>query len=433
MTDISEFNRDFFSFLSNSPTSFHASLNIKNTLLENGFIELSERKRWELEPGHGYFVTRDSGSIISFTIGDSEPLTNGFRLLGGHTDSPCLQLKPSPSKNVNNNISVGVEVYGGPLLATWFDRDLSLAGRVYVKTAGDDILELLTDFSDPVLTIPSLAIHLDREANKNRSINAHKDIPPLLGRYLGDTSFDFNRTLKQQLHSQYPGVEIEEILSFDIFCYDTQKPSFTGINKEFISAGRIDNLLSCFVALKAIENVGFSNNTMLLCYNHEENGSTSISGAQSSFVEAVFDRLLLTNEDKRICFANSFHVSMDNAHATHPNATEKSDSQHQIEMNKGIVLKINANQSYASNAYSSSIFKVLCQQAGVDIQEFVMRSDMISGSTIGSMTAAKLGIQTVDVGAPTLGMHSIREITGSNDVYDLYRVAKEFLTSSIHR
>ena len=363
----------------------------------------------------------------------NEPLTKGFRLLGGHTDSPCLQLKPLPLKNIKNNISVGVEVYGGPLLATWFDRDLSLAGRTFVKSTTDEIVELLVDFKEPVLTIPSLAIHLDREANRNRSINAQKDLPPLLGTFFEADANDFTTILKKQLEVQYPEMDVDEILSFDIFCYDTQDPVFNGLKKEFISAGRIDNLLSCFVALKAIENADFSTNSMLLCYNHEENGSTSVSGAQSSFVEAVFDRILPTVENKRICFANSFHISMDNAHATHPNATDKADAQHFVEMNQGVVLKINANQSYASNAKSSSIFKMLCKHSAVNVQQFVMRSDMRSGSTIGSMTAAKLGIQTVDVGAPTLGMHSIREITGSNDAYDLYRVAKVFLNTSIHR
>lgn len=433
MIDISEFNQDFFTFLSSSPTAFHATQNIKDALIDKGFNELSEKDCWELKPGNGYFVIRDSGSIISFVIGKDEPLTEGFRLLGGHTDSPCLQLKPLPLNNRNSNISVGVEVYGGPLLATWFDRDLSLAGRVFVKSSAAEMLQLLIDFKEPVLTIPSLAIHLDREANKNRSINAQKDLPPLFGKTSEDVPYDFNKKLTELLRVQHPAIGIEEILSFDIFCYDTQCPTYTGINKEFISAGRIDNLLSCFAALKAIENTDFSKNAMLLCYNHEENGSTSVSGAQSNFVEAVFDRLLPRAEEKRVCFANSFHISMDNAHATHPNATEKTDSQHQIEMNKGVVIKINANQSYASNSFSSSVFKMLCQQANVGIQEFVMRSDLRSGSTIGSMTAAKLGIQTVDVGAPTLGMHSIREITGSNDAYDLYRVANEFLVSTLHR
>jgi len=430
MRNFIEFNKGLFDFISQSGSSFHATSLIKSRLLDAGFKELKETQSWQISKGKGYFVVRDSGSIIAFTKGIKKEFSDGFQIVGGHTDSPSLQIKPTPLIENKNNLSLGVEVYGCPLLGTWFDRDLSLAGRVYILDQNDKLQELLIDFKRPLLTIPSLAIHLDREANSNRTINAQKDIVPILSKQLNEQPVNFEKIIKEQVHTQYNEIVVEKVLSFELFCYDTQEPVYTGLNKDFISASRLDNLLSCYSGLEAMIQAGFETNMMLLCYNHEEIGSTTLSGADGAFVEAIFERLIQDSVERRICFANSFHISMDNAHASHPNYPEKSDPQHHIEMNEGVVIKNNSKQRYASNGYSSSFLKFVAEKAQVNTQEFVMRSDMACGSTIGSMTAAKLGIATVDIGAPTLGMHSIREITGAKDPFDLYSLCLEFYKTS---
>ncbi len=427
MNNFSQFNKGLFEFLSQSPTPFHATEIIRQKLSDSGFIQLQEQQIWnKLSRGCGYFVIRDSGSIIAFILGEEQKLTDGFQIVGAHTDSPALQIKPNAMVENKGTISLGVEVYGGPLLNTWFDRNLSLAGRVFVRNKDGWLQELLVDFKEPLITIPSLAIHLDRDANNNRSINSQKDLAPLFTQNIKEQVPELGTIIKEQLKKQYPEFEFDKIFSFELFCYDTQIPCYTGLNREFISASRLDNLLSCYCGLEAMLHAGFKKNGILLCYNHEEIGSTTLSGANGSFVEAVFERLIQDTNQRRTCFANSFHISMDNAHATHPNNSEKSDPQHHIAMNEGVVIKNNAKQRYASNAYSSSLLKLVADKVDVKVQEFVMRSDMACGSTIGSMTAAKLGIPTVDVGAPTLAMHSIREHTGSKDPLDLFSLCLGF-------
>lgn len=427
------FTNDLMHFISASPTAYHVVSTIKKEISEHGFAELKEKSKWILQSGCGYFVERDQGGLIAFVLGQNETVTDGFRMLGCHTDSPSLHIKPQPLSSKNGYCSLGVELYGGSLLNTWFDRDLSIAGRVTLLSNVGQLHTMLIDFAKPLLTIPSLAIHFDRDANLNKSINAQKDIIPLLSLTSGDAVIDFTTMLEEQLHKEYPKLNVDKILSYDLFCYDFQSPSLLGLKGELLSASRLDNQLSCHSGLKAITNAPKNKNSMFLCYNHEENGSTSTSGAHSSFVDAIFDRIVSTNEDKYISLANSFFISMDNAHATHPNFPEKSDPQHQVLLGKGPVIKINAKNRYASNSTTSAVYKAIAQQAGVATQEFVMRNDMACGSTIGPTISAKLGVPTVDVGAPTLGMHSIREITGSSDPYELYKVSVEFLDSSIHR
>lgn len=427
------FTNDLIRFISASPTAFHVVSTIKKELSRHNFIELNEKSKWVLQSGCGYFVERDQGGIIAFILGQNESIADGFRMLGCHTDSPGLHVKPQPIISKNGYCSLGVELYGGSLLNTWFDRDLSIAGRVTILSTEGALHNVLLDFAKPLLTIPSLAIHFDREANLNRTINAQKDIIPLLSLTAKDSTLDFTSMLVEQLQKESPKLNVDKILSYDLFCYDTQPPSLFGLNGELLAASRLDNQLSCHTGLKAITNAEKTKNSMLLCYNHEENGSTSTSGAHSSFVDSIFDRISSSREDKYICFANSFLISLDNAHATHPNFHEKSDTQHPVLLNNGPVIKINAKNRYASNATTSAVYKAIAERAGVATQEFVMRNDMGCGSTIGPTIAAKLGVPTVDVGAPTLGMHSIREITGSSDPYDLYKVSVEFLGSNTHR
>ncbi|CAG36912.1 M18 family aminopeptidase [Desulfotalea psychrophila] len=432
MNDFRQHAQNLIDFISSSPTAFHATATIRQMLQANGFCQLFEGESWDLQQGTGYFVVRDQGALIAFTLGQEERLEDGFRMLGAHTDSPSLQLKPHPLHHKKSYCKLAVELYGGALLATWFDRDLSIAGRVLVRSGEGEYQKILLDFARPLLCIPSLAIHLDREANKNRSINSQKELEPLLSQKINAGLPDFNTILKKQIEREYPAISVEEILSFDLFCYDQQKPSLLGLEEEFMVTSRLDNQLSCHAGARAIIDAGFAKNTMLLCFNHEENGSVSTSGGDSSFVNTVIERIIAEPEKRHIALARSFLISMDNAHATHPNYPEKSEENHNIDLNYGPVIKINANQRYATSAISAGIYKAIAREAGVPCQEFVMKSDMPCGSTIGPMISARLGVRTIDVGAASFAMHSIREMTGVKDPYLLYRVAAHFLQSDIH-
>ena len=292
---------------------------------------------------------------------------------------------------------------------------------------------LLVNFSRPLLTIPSIAIHLNREANTKNSIDQQKHLPPIISQAINKQLPEFSFLLLDQLQLEHPKAVIKEILAFDLFCYDFQGPSYLGINNEFISSSRLDNLLSCHAGMTALAHADKSKNNFLFCANHEENGSTSATGAHGSFIDSVFERIVPDPEAKRITLSNSFLISMDNAHAAHPNFMDKMDPTHEIHLNKGPVIKLNANQRYATNSLSAAIYKHICKEANITPQEFVMRSDMPCGSTIGPITAARLGVKTIDIGAPSLAMHSIRELTGSCDPFLLYRSLGHFLSSDTHK
>ena len=429
----SHYNKKLFSFLSSSPTPYHAVAGIEDILRINGFIQLQENEQWQLEKGFSYFLTRENSATIAFTLGSEEERINGFRMLAAHTDSPCLQLKPKPDIKTGTYHQLGVEVYGGCLLGTWFDRELSLAGRVVCEMADGDLAVLLVDFERPLLTIPSIAIHLNREANSNSGIDQQKHLPPIIAQAINKQLPEFNSLLLNQLQLQHPKVVIKEISAFDIFCYDVQGASYLGMNNEFISSARLDNLLSCHAGATALASIDRTKNNFLFCANHEENGSTSATGANGSFIESVFDRIIPEPESKRISLTNSFLISMDNAHAAHPNFMDKMDPAHEINLNQGPVIKLNANQRYATNSLSAAIYKRICKGAKIVPQEFVMRSDMPCGSTIGPIMAARLGLKTIDIGAPSLAMHSIRELTGSCDPFLLYQTIVQFLSSDSYR
>lgn len=432
--DLPQFTADLFRFLQASPTSFHAIDTMRQGCRAMGMTELSENETWgKLTAGKSYYLVRDHGALIAFCLGATAQHGDGFRLLATHCDSPALQIKPRAEVvNASPYLQLAVEVYGGPLLNTWFDRDLSLAGRVCFLDYQGVLKEVLVDFSRPFLIIPSLAIHFDREANSQKSVDAQKHLPPVLAQLHHDKPASFNEIVMGQLKRQYPDEQAREIISFDLFCYDPQPPAILGYGEEFISGGRLDNLLSCHAALTAMGEAGNCQNTMLLCANHEENGSTSAVGAHGSFALDVLARLLPEEEDRQITLRNSFLLSLDNAHAIHPNFKDKADPGHMVQLNGGPVLKLNANQRYATSARSAAVVKVLAREANVPIQEFVMRSDLPCGSTIGPITAAKLGITTADIGAPTLAMHSIREMTGSRDPYLLYQLVRHFLGTPLN-
>lgn len=422
--DAKSVNRQLFSFLKKSPTPYHATETIRLALVEAGFQAVDERKKWTVNPGQPYYLVRDDGSIIAFNIGKKS--TDGFRILGSHTDSPCLQIKPNCDIFEKSYHKIGVEVYGGALLNPWFDRELSIAGRVTFVAEDNKIHRQLVDFSQPVAVIPSVAIHLDRSANKEKTINQQKDVYPLIG--LGNSPrAGLEKYVKKHIKRHFDRARITEILGYDLFLYDYHTPCYTGIDKEFILSSRLDNLLSCFVILTAIRSANTEHSYMMVCNNHEEVGSNTLAGAQGNLLPSLFERLIPDSQRRHQTLANSFFISIDNAHATHPNHPDKHDSAHDILLNEGPVIKINANQRYTSNSRSSAIFKFLCGEAKVPYQEFVMRNDMPCGSTIGPMTSAKLGIESIDIGAPSLAMHSIRELTGSKDPSLMLRVVRHFL------
>ncbi len=421
---VESFNQQLLTFLSRSPTPFHAVASMQDALCGAGFEILNERESWQLRAGGRYLVTRNGSSLIAFILPAADELAEqGMRMVGAHTDSPCLKVKPNPEKNSKGYFQLGVEVYGGALLNPWFDRDLSLAGRVsYVDLQGQ-LQQQLIDYRNPVAVIPSLAIHLDREANSNRSVNAQNHLPAILHR-CGEDMPDFRQMLKEQLTAE--GVSADKVLDYELFFYDTQPPALIGMNSEFVASARLDNLLSCFVGLQSLLDADQKRGAMLICNDHEEVGSVSAAGADGPFLQSVLERIAPDTEVRSRMLAGSLLISADNAHGVHPNYADKHDSNHGPLLNEGPVIKVNANQRYATSSETSALFRHLAEQEEVPVQAFTVRSDLGCGSTIGPLTAAKIGVPTLDIGVPTFAMHSIRELAGSEDAFGLYRVLRRF-------
>ena len=420
MTQITQndFNENLLDFLAASPTPFHATLSLVTALEEAGFNRLNEADSWNLNSGEKYYVTRNDSSVIAFVYNNNMD-EKGIAMVGAHTDSPALKLKPNTVLHKKGYIQLGVEVYGGALLNPWFDRDLSLAGRVSGLNDLGVLEHKLIDFKSPIAIIPSLAIHLDKEANKNRTINAQTDIPPIMMQSEDEVSFT-DILVKES--------GLKEVLDFELLFYDTQAPAFIGLKKEFLASARLDNLLSCYVGLQAIKESSSKKSALLICSDHEEVGSESTSGAGGTFLQSVLQRLRPEPEAYAKMVNASMMISADNAHGVHPNFASKHDENHGPLLNHGPVIKINANQRYASNSLTVSEFKLLCKKADVPYQSFVTRTDMGCGSTIGPITATKIGVKTIDVGLPTFAMHSIRETAGNTDAYNLYKVLREYFS-----
>ena len=421
-------SQQLIQFIQRSPTPFHATEEMKSRLSAAGFIELRESDRWNTQAGGRYFVTRNGSSIIAFTLGDADLSDTGLRMLGAHTDSPCLHVKPEPQMLVEGYYQLGVAVYGGALLNPWFDRDLSIAGRISYRNKQQQLANVLVDFRQPVAVIPSLAIHLDREANESRSINKQQHLPPVLMRAEGDTPQAFRELLLEQARSQHPDLDIEAVLGFELSLYDCQPPALVGLKQEFIASARLDNLLSCFVGLQALLDSDSTQARLLICTDHEEVGSTSACGADGPFLKSVLERLCPDREALARCVDRSWLVSADNAHGVHPNYLDRYDPGHGPRLNQGPVIKTNANQRYATNSETAAMFRFVCEQAGVPVQSFVVRSDMACGSTIGPITAGNIGVRTLDIGVPTFAMHSIRELAGAADTDHLYTAVKAFFS-----
>src|SRR5690554_1023385 len=406
-------------FLQHSPTPWHAVAQMAERLESAGYRRLDETRPWRLEPGERVYVTRNDSSIVALQL-PREGLES-LRMIGAHTDSPGLRLKPHAAQTAAGWLQLGVELYGGALLAPWFDRDLGLAGRVHVRHPGGEIEGVLLNVARPIAMIPSLAIHLDREANNGRAMNAQTQMPPVL--LQGGEKADLQRLLLDWLEEQQ-GITGAEILDFELALYDVQPPARVGVNQELIASARLDNLLSCFIGLEALLESDGSQGVVFVATDHEEVGSASACGAQGPFLGDVLRRVNAQlgepgDEGFIRLIQASCMISCDNAHALHPNFMDKHDAAHGPAINGGPVIKVNANQRYATNSATAALFRDLCREAGVPVQTFVTRADMGCGSTIGPITATELGVPTLDVGVPQWAMHSIRETAGSQDVEHL--------------
>lgn len=416
-------------FLHASSSPAQAVANMVEQLLAAGFQSLNGNAPTTLQAGQGYFITQGNTSIVALRMGQQPVTQTGVRLIAAHTDSPCLKVKPQPELSNKNYWQLGVEVYGGALLHTWFDRDLSLAGQVHYLDADQQLRTSLIDFRRPIAIIPSLAIHLNREANSKSSVNAQQHLPPLIGLAAGlGKSFNLREGLQQELARK--GIKATQVVDYDLCFYPVEEPRLTGLAEEFISSARLDNLLSCYTGLQALLAAPAEATAILVCNDHEEVGSASNIGAESPFLARTLRQLVTTDAEFQLMLSRSLVVSCDNAHALHPNFDDKHDANHGPLINAGPVIKTNANQRYATTGFTSALFSQFCQAAGVPVQHFVVRSDMACGSTIGPIAATQLGIQVVDVGAAQWAMHSARETAGTHDAWYLNLALQEFIQTA---
>ena len=413
---------ELLEFINESPTAYHAVNTVKKMLYENGFKELKESEAWNLNKGDKCYVIKNDSAIIAFEIGSGEIEEEGFRLIGAHTDSPCFKVKPAPEMLVENKyIKLNTEVYGGPILNTWFDRPLSLAGRVTLKgdTPFNPVTKLINT-NKPLLVIPNLAIHMNRNVNEGYAINKQKDTLPLLGFINENLEGNKERIGILEIIKSQLKVEKEDILDFDLFLYEHEKGCLLGLNEELISASRLDDLWMVFSGVKALlESKQNKATKVMVCVDNEEIGSLTSQGANSSLLKNILERITLSlgknKEEFFRAIANSIMISADLAHAVHPNQSEKHDPTNRPVLGNGPVIKMAASGSYSTDSYASAIFQGLCKEANVPCQKFVNRSDVRGGTTIGPITSADLSIPVIDMGAAIIGMHSIRELASVKD------------------
>lgn len=416
-----ELARELIDFLYDSPTAFHAVSNIKNILKKEGFNELDAGDKWEIKNGGKYYVTTNDSAIAAFVVGKKDPQEAGFKIIGAHTDSPTFKIKPMPEMTPEGKyLKLNTEVYGGPILNTWFDRPLSLAGRVMLRGKNPLRPETrLLNIKKPIMIIPNLAIHMNRDINNGVKINPQTDTLPLLS--MINEKFEKDNFLVKVIAKEL-NVNEKDVLDFDLYLYEFEKGSIIGLNDEFISSSRIDDLELVHAGFKALLNSKTVDATnVLVCFDNEEVGSSTKQGANSEFLAALLERIVIVlggnKEDYLRSLKKSFIISSDVAHAVHPNYGSKQDPVVRPVVNGGPVIKIAASQSYTSDADSSAVYEEICRMAKVPVQKFVNRSDMRGGSTIGPISSTHLPIRSVDMGTALLAMHSIRELCGVKDHY----------------
>ena len=407
--------RDLIAFVDRSPTPWHAVAETTRRLGTTGFRVLSESDDWALAPGDRALVVR-GGSVAAFVVGGEAVASAGFRIVAAHTDSPNLRLKPLPDLTSEGVRQVGVEVYGGALLSTWLDRDLSLAGRVTLA----DGTTVLVDLARPLLRVPNLAIHLNRNVNKDGLVlNPQKHLAPAWA-LEGATEIESIRALVAPAAS---GAKPEDLAGMDLCLYEAHGGVLSGASSELVQVARLDNLASCHAAVTALATAaptGVAATAVVVLYDHEEVGSRSAQGAASSFLRSLLTRIAAATgggaQAVDRALSRSWLVSADMAHAVHPNYADMHEPQHRPRLGGGPVIKTNQGQSYATDGPTAARFAGLCGRAGFEPQHFVTRSDLPCGSTVGPITAAEIGVRTVDVGNPMLSMHSAREMAATSDV-----------------
>jgi aspartyl aminopeptidase len=434
---MSDAARDLLRFIDASPTPYHAVAEAARRLERAGFTRVTETEAWSLAPGARHYLVRSESSLLAFEVGEAPLADAGFRAIGAHTDSPNLRVKPAPDVTAHGLRQLAIEPYGGVLLHTWLDRDLSLAGRVVLATA-NGLASVNLDFARPLLRIPNLAIHLQREMKtEGLKLNEQTHLVPVLGL---EGAPPLAELVAAELRAQGHGaIESRAIHGFDLMLYDTQPSCVSGARGEFLHAPRLDNLASCHAALSALTSSqraplpAFTRVAVL--YDHEEVGSRSAQGAQSGLLADTLARIESAAKSGgpqgfARAMARSLLVSADMAHAVHPNYSDRHEPGHRPKLGGGPVLKVNSNQSYASDAVTLGHFTALCRARGIEPQHFVARSDLGCGSTIGPISAARAGIRTVDVGSPMLSMHSCREMAAVADVEPMISVLRGFFEAA---
>lgn len=421
------YSRQLLAYIDASPSPFHAVAQSVAQLKAAGFQELREADSWDLAPSGRYYVVRGGGSLMAFQLGSQPPAEAGFHVVGAHTDSPNLRLKPRLAKSAHGQVLLDVEPYGGLLVATFADRDLALAGRVLVRTDAG-VEPRLVRSAQPVARVPNLAIHLNRTVNdEGLKLNKHQHLSAVFALDEGEQSAG-ERVLAYV--AGLAGCAPEDVLGHDLCLFDAQAGTIGGADQSYINVARLDNLASCYMGLTALLEAVESPATytrVLGLFDHEEVGSRSSRGADGSFLPDVLGRLAGTGADALPrAMARSYQVSADMAHALHPNYADRHDGTHQPRINAGPVIKTNVNTRYATDGETEALFRRVCQLAEVPVQSFVNRPDLACGSTIGSITAAALGLRTVDVGNPMWAMHSAREMAGTSDGLWMHRALSQF-------
>lgn len=423
---------ELLDFIYDSPSACHCVENVKKNLDENGFKEVKENEKWDLQEKGKYYVIKNNSALIAFVVGDSNIEEHGFRLIGAHTDAPGFRIKPNPQMTTEGKyVKLNTEKYGGAILSTWYDRPLSIAGIVTLK--GESPLKpvsKLVNINKPLLIIPSLAIHMNREVNDGYKFNAQVDTLPLLG--LINDKLEKEDYLMNILAEELK-VNKEEILNFELELYEYEKGSLIGMNEEMISSGRLDDMWMVYCGVKALLDSKENKATkVMICVDNEEIGSLTAEGANSTLLNNILERIALglgkDREGYYRTLSNSIMISSDLAHAVHPNLPEKHDPTNRPVLEGGPVLKIAASGSYSTDSFNGAVFAGICEAAGVPFQKFVNRSDVRGGTTIGPVTAANLTIPVIDMGAPLLGMHSIRELATVKDNYYTVKAFTEFFS-----
>lgn len=415
-------------FLNTSYSAFHAVENIKNQLISNGFTQLWEGDKWNIKHGGKYFVTKNDSSVIAFKIPDGEYA--GFNIVASHSDSPTFKIKENAEQEKNGFVCLNTERYGGMIMSTWFDRPLSVAGRLIVK---DDkgICTKLVNVDKNWLIIPNLAIHMDRSVNEGKSINPQTDVQPVMGDLSSKGCFE-------QVVADAAGVKKEDIIAKDLFLYVREKAQFAGMNNEFICGGRLDDLQCAFTSMEGFIASGESDSVAVLAvFDNEEVGSGTKQGAASTMLYDTLTRInnaLGFDDEKYIrALTNSFMISADNAHSLHPNYAHTADVFNSPVINKGVAVKHSANQKYTTDAVSDALFRMIAEKAGAKLQHFTNRSDIVGGSTLGNISNTKVALNTVDIGLPQFAMHSCYETAGVKDTNDFAEICKVFYESVIEK